>query len=244
VATYVEASDVVDDIKALKSDEEQELVRRTAAIQDAAMDAALKAVEPGRRDSEIAAIARGVCEQLGSEQGVYLCASSPPGEPAPIQPPHLQHRMIREGDIFAMLVESNGPGGLFTELGRTAVVGQAPQELVEEFAFALEAQRFCVDLLKPGAPASEVFGEYNAFLRRNGRPEEDRIHSHGQGYDMVERPLVRFDETMPIHEDHSIVVHPTYIRGGFLCWVCDSFLSESDGTFARIHEFPQRIVER
>jgi Xaa-Pro aminopeptidase len=243
-ATYVEASDLVDDIKALKSDEEKELIRATAAIQDVAMEAALAAVEPGRRDSEIAAIARHACEELGSEQGVYLCASSPPGEPAAPAPAHLQHRIIREGDVFAMLVESNGPGGMFTELGRSCVVGPAPQQLAEEFAFAVEAQRLCVDLLRPGVPASEVFAEYNAFLRGNGRPEEQRLHSHGQGYDMVERPLVRSDETIVVHEDHSISCHPTYVRGGFLCWVCDNFLAAADGGFERIHRFPQRIVER
>jgi Xaa-Pro aminopeptidase len=244
-AIYVEASDLVDDIKALKSDEEKELIRATAAIQDVAMEAALGAVEPGRRDSEIAAIARAACEQLGSEQGVYLCASSPPGEPAPIAPAHLQHRIMREGDVFALLVECNGPGGMFTELGRSCVVGgPAPPQLAEELAFAVEAQRFCVDLLRPGAPAAEVFAEYNAFLGRNGRPEEDRIHCHGQGYDMVERPLLRFDETMVVHEDHNITCHPTYVRGGFLCWVCDNFLAGRDGRFERIHRFPQEIVAR
>jgi Xaa-Pro aminopeptidase len=244
-ATYVEASELVDDIKALKSDEEKELIRATAAIQDVAMEAALAAVEPGRRDSEIAAIARHACEQLGSEQGVYLCASSPPGEPAPIAPAHLQHRIIREGDIVALLIESNGPGGMFTELGRSCVVGAPPPpQLVEDLAFAVEAQRFCVDLLKPGAPASDVFAEYNGFLRRNGRPEEDRIHAHGQGYDMVERPLIRADETMVVHEDHNITCHPTWVREGFLCWVCDNFLAGPDGRFERIHRFPQHVVAR
>jgi Xaa-Pro aminopeptidase len=243
-ATYVEASELVDDIKALKSDEEKELIRATAAIQDVAMEAALAAVEPGRRDSEIAAIARHACEQLGSEQGVYLCASSPPGEPAPIAPAHLQHRIIREGDVVALLIESNGPGGMFTELGRSCVAGPAPPQLAEELACAVEAQRFCVDLLRPGVPASEVFAEYNAFLARNGRPEEDRVHAHGQGYDMVERPLIRSDETMVVHEDHNVTCHPTYVRGGFLCWVCDNFLAGADGRFERIHRFPQQIVAR
>jgi Xaa-Pro aminopeptidase len=241
-ATYVEASELVDDIKALKSDEEKELIRATAAIQDVAMEAALAAVEPGRRESEIAAIARHACEQLGSEQGVYLCASSPPGEPAPIAPAHLQHRIIREGDVVALLIESSGPGGMFTELGRSCVVGgEPPQALAEDFAFAVEAQRFCVDLLKPGVPASEVVVEYNAHLRRNGRPEENRLHCHGQGYDMVERPLIRSDETMVVHEDHSIACHPTWVRGGFLSWVCDTFLADPAGRFERIHRFPQQI---
>ena len=80
-------------------------------------------------------------------------------------------------------------------------------------------------------------------MERNGRPKEDRIHAHGHGYDMVERPLVRFDDEMPIHEDHSLAVHPTYVRGGFLCWVCDSFLADAAGAFERIHAFPQQIFQ-
>ncbi len=44
---FVEAADLLDKIKAIKSPEEQDLIRRAAAMQDAAMRAALAAVEPG-----------------------------------------------------------------------------------------------------------------------------------------------------------------------------------------------------
>ena len=44
---FVDASDLVDRIKVIKSAEERELVRRAAAMQDGAMRAAFAAVEPG-----------------------------------------------------------------------------------------------------------------------------------------------------------------------------------------------------
>ena len=44
---FVEAADLLDKIKAIKSPEEQDLIRRAAAMQDAAMRAAFAAVEPG-----------------------------------------------------------------------------------------------------------------------------------------------------------------------------------------------------
>src|SRR3954447_23856564 len=72
-ATFAEASELVDRIKAIKSEEEQALVRGTAALQDAAMEAAFAAVQPGRRDSDIAAVAQYRSQELGSEQGIYLC---------------------------------------------------------------------------------------------------------------------------------------------------------------------------
>src|SRR5580704_9670253 len=49
-ARFVDASDLVDRIKAIKSEEEMELVVRTARMQDGAMKAAFDAIKPGMRD--------------------------------------------------------------------------------------------------------------------------------------------------------------------------------------------------
>jgi Xaa-Pro aminopeptidase len=48
---FVDASDLVDRIKVIKSAEERELIRRTAAMQDGAMRAAFAAVGPGMPQS-------------------------------------------------------------------------------------------------------------------------------------------------------------------------------------------------
>ena len=156
---------------------------------------------------------------------------------------HLQNRVIQPGDQYTLLVENNGAGGFYTELGRTCVLGKASQEMKDEFAFVLEAQKFMLDLLRPGASCKAIFEAYNAFMRRNGRPEEKRLHCHGQGYDMVERPLIRFDETMPIQRNMNIVVHPTYVTARTFSWVCDNFLIGENGVAEKLHKFPQNIFE-
>ena len=137
-ARFVDASDLVDRIKVIKSPEERELVRRAAAMQDGAMRAAFAAVEPGMRDSDIAAIAQCYSQRHGSENGIYLCASMPLGKPSNFGQRHYQNRVIQEGDVIALLVEDSGPGGMYTELGRTCVVGKVSQEMKDEFAFALK----------------------------------------------------------------------------------------------------------
>jgi Xaa-Pro aminopeptidase len=240
---FVDASDLVDRIKTIKSPEERALIRRTAAMQDGAMRAAFAAVEPGMRDREIAAIAQCYSQRHGSENGIYLCASMPPDRPAHFSQRHFQNRVIEEGDVVALLVEDSGPGGMYTELGRTCVVGKASQELKDEFAFTLDARRFNLGLLKPGTPCKEIFAAYNDFMRKNGRPEEKRLHCHGQGYDLVERPLIRQDEPMAIAEHMNIVVHPTYIRGHVHSWVCDNYLIETNGPSERLHRFPEILTE-
>jgi Xaa-Pro aminopeptidase len=240
---FVDASDLVDRIKVIKSAEEREIVRRAAAMQDGAMRAAFDAVEPGMRDRDIAAMAQCYSQRNGSENGIYLCASMPPDKPAQFSQRHYQNRVIQQGDVVALLVEDSGPGGMYAELGRTCVVGKASGELKDEFAFALEARKFNLGLLKPGAACKDIFAAYNDFMRKNGRPEEKRLHCHGQGYDLVERPLIRNDEPMAIAKDMNIVVHPTYIRGHVLSWVCDNYLIEADGPGERLHRFPEIITE-
>src|SRR6266849_5355519 len=90
-----------------------------------------------------------------------------------------------------------------------AAVGQASQEMKDEFA----------------------------FMRKNKRPEEKRLHSHGQGYDMVERPLIRHDETMSIGKNMNMVCHPTYVTERTYNWCCDNFLIGDSGVAEKLHKF-------
>ena len=240
---FVDAADMVDRIKAIKSAEERELIRRAAAMQDGAMRAAFDAIEPGMRDRDVAAIAQCYSQRHGSENGIYLCASMPADAPSAFSQRHYQNRVIQEGDVIALLVEDSGPGGMYAELGRTCVVGKASAELKDEFAFAVEARKFNLGLLKPSTPCADIFAAYNDFMRRNGLPEERRLHCHGQGYDLVERPLIRSDEPMMIAQDMNIVAHPTYMRGHVLSWVCDNYLIEATGPSERLHRFPEAITE-
>jgi Xaa-Pro aminopeptidase len=242
-ARFVNASDMVDRIKAIKSEEEMELIARTARMQDGAMQAAFDAIRPGMRDRDVVAAAQFYSQTHGSEQGLYLCASAPLGTPMKFAPKHMQNRVIKAGDYVALLVEDSGPGGFYTELGRNCVVGKAPQQMKDELAFTLESRRITLDLLKPGTPAKEIWERFNDFMRRNGRPEETRLYCHGQGYDLVERPLIRHDEPMAIEKDMNIVVHPTYVHNGMLSWVCDNYLIGSNGPGERLHRFPETIIE-
>ena len=212
-ARYVDASDMVDRIKVIKSAEEMELVKRAALMQDGAMRAAFAAVKPGMRDTEVAAVAQHYSQCHGSENGIYLCASMPLGTPSKFANRHLQNRVIQKGDQIALLVEDNGPGGMYTELGRSCVVGaKVPQAMKDELAFCMESRKLTLDLLKPGTSCKDIWDAFNAFMRKNGRPMEARLYCHGQGYDLVERPLIRNDEPMTIEKDMNIVVHPTYIH--------------------------------
>lgn len=241
IRELVDATEWVDRIKCIKSAEEIQRILQTARLQDECMGAVVAQIRPGMRDFEVSAAAQKVAQELGSEQGVYLVASAPVGVPAVYGIRHYQGRAIREGDYLNVLIETNGAGGYYTELGRMCVVGEPGEELRHAMDFVAAAQDFAADALRPGVACSEIWDRYNAFVRSHGYPEERRLFSHGQGYDLVERPLVRHDESMRIEAGMNLACHPTFASERFFCSACDNFLVGEQGT-ERIHEFPRGMA--
>jgi Xaa-Pro aminopeptidase len=241
-AEFVDASDLVDRVRAIKSAEEIDAIRVTTRLQDQAMTAAFAYARPGMREAEIAAEAIRVSLELGSEQGIYLCASGPEGAHLRLQQRHYQQRVLEPGDHFILLVENNGPGGQYAELGRTLVLGKASDRLKGEMKFTIEAREFVLDQIRPGIAAAEVYERYSRFMEQNGRPRDTRIFAHSQGCDMVERPLLRQDEDMTIESGMNLAIHPSY-HHGVSSWICDNFLVEGTGRPARLHALSDAIVE-
>ena len=238
-----DATALIDPIKAVKSDEEIGFIRRTAAMQDAVLAKARGFVRPGVKDFEVMAWSHYQGALLGSETGYFLGSSSRPSEPALIRPRPHQGREMRAGDVLFWQAENSGPGGLFVHLGRVFVLGRAPQEMVEAFGLAVEAQDFTVKLLAPGASCRDIFAEYQSWLRARKLPEETRLHCHGQGYDVVERPLIRDDESMTLTANMNIGLHPSWSNARLFVTLCDNFLITANGTVERLHKTPREIVE-
>jgi Xaa-Pro aminopeptidase len=242
-AAFVEATDLVDQIKAVKSDEEIGLIKKTAALQDEAMEYAKKAIRPGRRDFEIIADIVHKVTDLGSEEQLVIGGSGPLGRPVPMQKRHFQNRMVREGDQFTLMVEVNGPGGMYAEAGRVYFLGKVPAELYDAYELCKETQRATLRLLRPGADPGEIWRANNQFLTKKGQLPETRLFAHGQGYDLVERPAIRDDESMKLQARMNITVHPIIGSDRVWVWVCDNYLITESGVSECLHKTPQEIFE-
>jgi Xaa-Pro aminopeptidase len=239
----VDLTDPLDRIKAVKSEEELSLLRECAAMQDRLFEKVVTIIKPGMRDIELIALARHEGELQGSEQGIYLGGSAPMGQSARFQHPHFQNRTIAEGDHFVILIENNGPGGFYTEVARTIVLGKASNHLIDAFETVREAQVQTLTNIRPGAAPRDVFAEHNKFMKARGVPEETRLYAHGQGYDLVERPLIRHDETMGLEAGMCLAVHPGYDDG--TCWavICDNYILHADRPPELIHQTPKKVFE-
>jgi Xaa-Pro aminopeptidase len=239
----VEASDFIDPIKAVKSPEELDLIRRAAVMQDAALADVLREIRPGMHDYEVAAIAWRGCQLRGSEQGITLGKSAPLGRASVFVGRSRQGRRIAPGDHFSLLIETNGPGAMYTEIARTMVFGKASAQLLDGFEAVRDLQVETLAHMKPGVLASDVSAVHDEAMRKRGLPPEMRLYSHGQGYDMVERPLIRRDETMTLAAGMNLAVHPGYETPGLFAVICDNYLIGPDGPGACIHATEKKIFE-
>jgi Xaa-Pro aminopeptidase len=242
-ARFIDATDFVDAIKAVKSAEEIALIRRAAAMQDAQWAKVVAAVRPGMRDSEVTALAQYEGELLGSEQGLFRCSSAPLGQPAILRGRHYQGRVMQRGDYMTLLIENNGPGGFYAELARTFVFGKASQELRDGFAIVCDAQQHTVGKLKPGASCADIYAAHNIYMQSRGAPPELRLYGHSQGYDLVERPLLRADETMPLAANMCMAVHPGFYKPTNFIFICDNYLMHADGSTEHLHTSEAKIWE-
>lgn len=239
----VDATQALDALKAVKSAEDIAMIRRTAAMQDDVMSKVRSHIRPGMRDFEVTAYGQYMGQLGGSEAGYFLANSAPPGKPTMLRHRPYQGRVIRAGDVLMFQAENTGPGGFFVHLGRIFVLGKAPQALVDAFGAMVEAQQYTLGLLKPGASCAEIFAQYNAYMCARGLPEERRVYCHGQGYEVVERPLIRDDESMQIAANMNIGIHPSLLNESMFVTVCDNFLVHADGSSERLHKTPQTIIE-
>lgn len=239
---FVDATDQIDQIKVIKSPEEIELIKRTASLQDAAMEHVRKSIRPGRRGFEILAEAQYSCVMQGSERQLILVNSGPPGTPVPFQYRHFQNRVIREGDQVSVLIEVNGPGGFYTEIGRVFSLGTPSQALQDALGVAKEAQEVTLKMLRPGVSPKDLWDANNEFLQKKGYFPEQRLYAHGQGYDLVERPLLRYDEPMKIQPGMNITLHPAATNETVWVTVCDNYLVTENGVSGCLHQTPKEII--
>lgn len=242
-AKFVDATEFVDRLKAIKSEEEKDLIRKAALMQDEIFARVLQKIRPGMTDNDVTALAQYEGRLLGSEQGLFLGSSAPLGQASRFIDRHLQARKLKPGEHFTLLIENNGPGGFYTEIARTIVLGKASNELIDGFESMKETQAHTLRMLKPGASCAEVAKSHDDYMRARGLPAELRLYSHGQGYDLVERPLVRADETMTIAENMNLAVHPGYETPSIFAVICDNYFIEAGGPGACLHRTPKQIFE-
>jgi Xaa-Pro aminopeptidase len=236
-----DATDLVDEIKAVKSEEELEYGRKAVELHDRVFEATLKYVRPGIKEYEILSEFQRVAKDMGSESQAGFLYSAPEGTSATNVPTRLLSHEMKRGDQLNILIEVSGPGGFWAEIARAICVGSASKHLKDLTQISFELQERMAKLMKPGVKPEEVLDTHNKLLKAKGYPMEERLCSHGQGYDLVERPAIMPGEKMTLKANMFMAIHPEMIRSkeGYV-FNCDNFLITRSGA-TRLNRTPREI---
>lgn len=223
----LDATDLLDRIKAVKSEEEIAGLRKIAHTHDILGAAVPSVFRPGRTDYEIQCDLKHIAAELGC-YGLNIQLGSDPIHPK-MNPPGMYGRRVEDGDCIFILLEVSGPGGLYGEIARVWSLGRLDEALVRAVDSCFAAQDWIAAQVRPGADPAELYRLNNEFLAERGYGAEKRLFAHGQGYDMVERPAFVPAERMKLEENMFLAIHPGASNGVFAVNGCDNYLVTATG---------------
>lgn len=207
-AEFVDSTDDVARIKAIKSPEEMTFIRAAAALHDEGVALAAKTLRPGITARDVVEEVRTLFTRRGSAIQTMMGGSSPRGEICRYSGPI--DRKIEAGELFSMLIECSTESGYYSEAMPTMSLGDVPTDLQTAFDHAREIQQKLADSVRPGMLPSALLAINDAFMTDHGYPGERRLLGHSQGLDLVERPAFSpLGENLTLEHDQVLSIHPT-----------------------------------
>jgi len=202
-AELVDVTDVLDELRLIKSPEEIALLEQSGRLAAAMVEALLETARAGVRECEVYAEMVRAHIAAGGEPYIFCFFSADPvdfceryllhARPQPIAP---TMRPLQGGDL--VLAEFHASyGGYLTGVEFSAFVGPPPSELARVHDVAVECLRCGVERLRPGVTLQEVWEALRQPVQAAGMDYiECGFHGHGVG--SPEFPAVVYKPEEPV----------------------------------------------
>jgi Xaa-Pro dipeptidase len=173
-AQWQDISGVIDDLRLVKSAEEQALMRRAAAVTDAAAGAAIKVIADGVPETEVAAACIAAMTRAGGAPpafGPFIRPGNRLGE---------EHATWGDGRYKAgepVFLELSGCVARYhAPLGRLIHIGSVPEADAKMAEITQQAFNAVLKALRPGAKARQVYAAWQQVVDDAGLPHYRRHH--------------------------------------------------------------------
>ena len=235
----IDATDLVDTIKAIKSEEELEAHKNAIWIHDEIHKSLGLWLKPGRSERDITLDIRKAALDLGCEEmNIMIGGATGRAYHVPI---YLQSETLESGHNTEIVIEFTATGGYYGELQRIWCIDCEPfPALQRAMDGCFELQAMMAAHAKPGVPCSDMRAIMLRYQEEHGFEKDNRVCGHGQGVDLVERPSFFFGETMTFQENMFFSIHPPCGDREAYCNACDNFVVTKDGGL-RLTQTEQKI---
>lgn len=204
-ALFTDATDLFDDVRSIKSQEEIDNLAETSAILRQVFRSLEPQFRPGVSHRDVMAEAHRLARQYGCLDGIAQMAT-PPFRALLFS----STKVLERGDVIAVDLEWGGPSGYWVELRRTYSLGPQPDHTRRYWDSRVESFAACVDAMKPGASSEDILAARDRVYRKYGQTAEGIVAytAHGIGIDSLEPPWAPGKERV-LRENMVINLHPS-----------------------------------
>jgi Xaa-Pro aminopeptidase len=208
----VEAGAIVAAVRAVKLPPEVELLAYGARLVEAGIDAALAAAREGITELELAGIITAV---IGAGGGLPRFVVSTTGPRTALADAPATQRAWRSGELARFDVGCT-VDGYWSDIGRTAVLGEADPLQASRYAAILAGEQAQFDVARPGVTAGQVFDTAVAAVEAGGLTPYRRHHcGHGIGQSVYETPILSPGVDTPLVPGMTFCFETPYYQVGW-----------------------------
>ena len=184
-AAYEGCDELLESMKASKTAKELERMQTGARVAAAGFAEAAERLQPGLRETDVAAAAQGAfettreAETLQRSYGYFFCMSGPNSAKASAAYARTRQRVIQDGDLV-MIHANTCADGYWTDLTRTYIAGQPSQRQRDMRTAICEARAAGLRAIRPGVPGREVDQAARSVMDSHGLGKAFK-HAAGHG---------------------------------------------------------------
>ena len=223
--SFIDCSDLVKEVRLVKSEVEINIIRQVCSIASCAFDRAHQLFHIGQpldqafRDFKIALLEAGAEEVPylvgGAGQDGYLDVISPPS-----------NQLLKNGDIL-MLDTGSSLKGYFCDFDRNWAIGKASNLAKTAYSKLYNATEVALKKIRPGMTCAQVFSLINSSLGE-GDSDIGRM-GHGLGIQLTEYPSLMLNDKTVLRENMVMTIEPSLSYGDGLMMVHEENICIRDG---------------
>jgi Xaa-Pro dipeptidase len=229
-AVLVDASDVLERSRMVKSAGERALLARAAAATEEAIRAAFFGLRINDTEAEVAERMESGLRGTGADGIAFTVLAAGPNaamaHPSPGAQELTAGSLLRTdfGGYFGARA-----AGYMSDLARTAVVGEATAEQADIYGRLYEVHQLTIDAMAPGVRACDVFETCRRAFEERGLPFRMPHVGHGIGVSVHEMPMLNPQTTQELLPGMVLAVEPITHGPGGIFHVEDMVEITADG---------------
>ena len=225
-ARLVPVDELLAALRMIKAPAEVERICRIGKVAEEIARDCCAAFGPGATERELGNFIAERYAAAGGDGLTMLVVGSGPRSAAVNAPP--TDRVLEPGDVVRLDVIGTA-GHYYSDVARTAVVGEPTREQQDVYDLLLGVHRRALEALRPGVLTTDVYAIYREAMDAAGLPPYHFV-GHGLGITLHEDPFVNDLKPTSLEPGMVLCIEPlTLLEGRFGMQIEDEVLITADG---------------